>query len=60
MKVYALQTANFILTLLIIFLLAVASAPMAIAGLLSKLDDWLGMREVLAKAEQRTAKERKA
>ena len=60
MKVFLLQALHVALTLLILFLFGVSSVPMAIAGLLSKLDDWLGMREVLAKAEQRTAKERKA
>lgn len=60
MKVFLLQALHVTLTLLIMFLFSVSSVPMAIAGLLAKLDDWLGVREILAKAEQRTAKERKA
>ena len=60
MKVFLLQALHVALTLLILFLFGVSSVPMAIGGLLAKFDDWLGMREVLAKAEQRTAKERKA
>lgn len=60
MKVFLLQALHHLLVLLINALLVVAVIPTYSAELLSRLDDWLGMREILAKAEQCTAKERKA